>query len=740
MGCAVNRSLVAVLAAAASLALPSAATAAVVRPAPLPSAAQTLSACVQNSGKLLVVASIDASGSIAYSDPDARRVDGVSAALIGLEQLAEQTGHRHVQVRVMLSSFAGAVQPGSWQTLSPGTLGDVLAAARVFATRDQGRDTDYVLALADARARLLAHAREVRRRTGVEPCKAVLFVTDGKYRLSQRGGAIPLPRRVFYAPGTRLDARDGTGPRDAMDAGQHYLCDAGGLRDRYAQDRIVLFGVALSVKGNRGAADPAYLADLTNGAAGGGSCGAVRRPATGSFFDAHRPSELFLVLASLLEGPVELQPHNAGSFVAPPGTAGFALNVSTRQAPHLALVLTDPTGVIHTLLSSATKAVPAAGATLLPRWFQARSLLLQAHFPPHTGRWNGTWGFQVVVVGGTPAPHTSYTLRLLTGLRPELFDTPRLERGRTVTLHLRLTDRTGAVVRGGELVRSAHIRAWMDGGAGPTSPIAARPADDGTFTLPVAIPERGPAHGWRIYVEVRFDNQRPPVSSYRGQLPLPGFVDAPTFPWRLVAAATAVLGLLGALVALVTQLLGARFAAPERLRVLVLDATIEPQQAVRLSRDPETIDVRDFRPFEEWGGEAGRRRIVLDDFILHARASLLPSGSAHGETTARAVVGGTLDGGQLPSLDGHRTCQTPLALPGTWLFSVRDVEPGGTIRGHLLLIGEAGDTRTAELLRRARDTLADRSWDDLGDDGSGGGEGGGGGREEEPSPLDWENV
>ncbi len=135
-----------------------------------PGAAHTLTACLRHSDQLLVVADIDRSGSIAYTDPEGRRVDGISAALIGLERLTESSEtERPTHIEVLLSSFAGTVEPSAaaaasqWQALDGGTLDALLGSVAAYAHRDHGRDTDYVLALTAAQDALERTQRRDRR-------------------------------------------------------------------------------------------------------------------------------------------------------------------------------------------------------------------------------------------------------------------------------------------------------------------------------------------------------------------------------------------------------------------------------------------------------------------------------------------------------------------------------------------------------------------------------------------------
>jgi len=258
---------------------------------PAGSAPQTLTRCLQTSNQLIVDVLMDTSGSLQVTDPLNERVAGLRAALTGLARLADTPiGSRRPTVEVLLTGFASALTPtpvvavDRWEQVTGATLSALLGAAGQYASQNVGRDTDFATALLDARQLLAQRAAALTRHGGGEPCKALIWFTDGQYSIEDRigSGAAGLPIALPYAPGVELN-QPGGGNR-AVAAGTRFLCRPDGLMDGLQSDGVVKFTIGLSVQMTAQASD--FLAAATTGHGGPMSCGSTLSPATGEYLNA----------------------------------------------------------------------------------------------------------------------------------------------------------------------------------------------------------------------------------------------------------------------------------------------------------------------------------------------------------------------------------------------------------------------------------------------------------------------
>lgn len=724
---ALAAALFAALAGAATAAPGSAAT--VAHPE-LSGAARTTASCAAESGHLLVDIQVDRSGSLAVTDPQDRRVDGISAALIGLARLTEKRGGTPpLRVDVLLSSFAGTVEPAEpgaadWRRLDDDSLDGLLRDAARYADRDDARDTDYVLALAAARDALNARAEQVAADDAdASPCKVVLFLSDGSYRLRDRTDATSLPSTVKYAPGVRLD-RSGGGAR-AVAAGREHLCRPGGLMDRVAHDEIVAFTVALSGSAKFTAADRAFLESLTTGTAAGERCGRLLSPATGEFFDVRDNVDLFLTFSNLLDPEVdpdeprvcaESEPlcrEGVSSFDAPPGLRGFVLSAAA-PLPGIDLALTDPSGETTLLTSDGERRLELAGTTVDQRWIRSRALDVDAQFDRASDAWHGRWRYAFVAPAGADLPSPRVTLRLQSGLRPRLAGEPELVEGATAEFDVELVDEDDRAAPAGALARSARLRATAVDSEDEEHDVEVERTGDGTFTAKLDVPKGAAGGPWRLDAEATFAGAGAPVDPRLAVLPL-GTPTEPDFPWWLLAVFAAALALLGAIALLTVQRArraAARFTPPQQLLVAACDVTVTPGGEPRLDPLPSVVEQR-FEPLSREGRDAPARGLSHEGFVLKVRARR-PFARPRGEATApgRQLVGGGLDG-PLRGHAGHRASEAPFALSGTWLFSVARIDGDGDVHGRLLAFSSEDERidHGRRVLDAAIAALRGQDWD-----------------------------
>jgi hypothetical protein len=730
----VKRAAVLLVAVLAALTSATAASVAAAAPAGDGSATNTLARCIEASRHLLFGFQIDRSGSLARNDPEDRRVDGISAALLGLERLTRRGSREDdpIRVDVLLSSFAGTVEPTApashWQRLDDGTLDGLLGDAEGYGDRDNSRDTDYVLAFQSVSDALDDRAAAVERSTGVVPCKAILFLSDGHYRIRDRTDDSGLPRTVGYAPGIRLDERGGGAL--AVAAGRRELCRAGGLMDRIAEGGAVTFTVALSSSSRFTAEDRRFLDALTTGAAGTTRCGTVLSNASGQFFDVRHARSLFGVIGSIVSGggpagePVICLrapcPIEEGAFDAVAGLAGFHVSAST-PGDGVSVELIAPNGARRTL-GGGDETVSIAETTVEQRWVRARSLDLEGWFDGSSDAWRGEWSVIFRDPAGEPARPISYELSLRSDVEPTpLGDTPTLVPGETVVIPVELETSTGELPADGELAESATVTAsaTAPGDGQDAIGMDVDERDDGTYELRLEVPDDAPTAGdWKIGVEVGFALSGGHVEPALAVFELDAGPPPP--PWPAIALIA--IALIGLAVVLTRwrrrQMARARFSPPQQLWMVSRDVEVSP--AVDVTYDPATgpDGISDLMPVSVEGADRPVATIELAPFELRGRAPWWPGAAPRGEARVAdgKLIGGTFQD-VLPAIGDRRACEVPLDLSGTWLFAIQGVGDRGELSGSLVAFvsEDAPDPagRIVDLLDVARGQLIRQDWDDL---------------------------
>lgn len=438
-----------------------------------PPAATTLARCINSANRVLVLLLVDESGSLDQTDPQGARVAGVKAALSGLARLAsEQPGGRTVTVDVRIATFAQGYRAlwdseernraPVWRTLTADSLHGLQDEAEGLRDRHGGLDTDYGTALSNAKRDLAERAADV---GGGNPCKALLFFTDGRYEIGDRvkGQRANLSNSVEYAPGVKLD-RAGGGAR-AVDAGRHFLCDKGGLADQLRSDGVTTFTIALDRQLDS-AAD-SFLDALTDGSAPDGStCGSTGGVATGDYLPIGDANDLVFLFGSLFDAPVGIRfcpTPNAGpcKFLLPRGASGFLL---TTAAPvdGGGIELTAPGGSSVMLQAGQSRNVDVGSARLNVRWLSSRSAEIDASVGSGNNDWVGTWQLVFVAPGGSALSEpAAYTVRITADLRPSLLSSREITVGRRADLDFGLVGPDGVEIGDSPLIRSAGIDAMV---------------------------------------------------------------------------------------------------------------------------------------------------------------------------------------------------------------------------------------------------------------------------------------
>jgi hypothetical protein len=489
-----------------------------------PSAADTLSACLQTNDRISVLFLIDESGSIKVTDPTAARVEGLRDAIAGLEGLAGTlTNGRQPKVEVLFAGFSDHFYPdpnsagvsSDWHAVTPATIGSLDLQAGAYANRDRSTGTDYGTAILDARQLLATRAADLTQHGG-QDCTALVLFTDGGYDLGGRQ-AVGLGPTVSYAPSVNLYTP--TGLVRGVKAGVQFMCRPGGLMDGLASDGVVNFTIGL----NPTPPDGAFLQAFTTGAGPGQRCGSRLSLATGTYIDVRDASRLFFAFSDLLDGSMPTQTTHTvcrsqpctrgfGSFRTFAGLNRFLIRTTTGEPsdrkPAIDILLTGPDGGHAKLTPGVDAQLAIDGAMINATWVSPTAVDMVGELPATQSQWIGGWSFAYLDPSGTdPAAVPVSTVQLFPAIAPRLQGNPSILRGGTSSLAFELADAAGALAPSGPLLSSVRISASAtDPSGGPQTSlnVTRAPGAPSRFQAAVSLPASSQASEVRVDVTMSF--------------------------------------------------------------------------------------------------------------------------------------------------------------------------------------------------------------------------------------------
>lgn len=633
--------------------------------------------CLRTSRHLLVAFVIDESNSLQQTDPDDRRV---AAARIALDSLADLAAAEVAGAPPTVEVFVGAFaldfeEVSGWADVSdPAELERLEAAIDELADRDQKLNTDIPTALAGARDVLAERAARV---PGADPCRMMLFFTDGRYDLVA-GASFPGGAPRAYAPDVDL-SRPGTAARVER-LGRAFVCDPDGVADQLRADGVVIVTAALTTESG---ADP-FLTAITTGEADGFRCGSDTRPEYGSYTPVDDVTALIATFNELVEriagGTVETTPE---AFELEPPLSRVGLLVETGD-PSVVVAVDAPDGSTEILEPGVDGSARLAGTEITWTWAAPEQVSIDVTLPADTtDQWRGEWAVTRRGPTGVELP-SGLTLTAFTAWQPALVGDPELVRGEEGTVEVQLVDAAGEAVDPATVGARATVTATLgDPATGEQSRasvvdlrggryrVVVTPAEEGSAPLSVAA-ELETASGRvldPVVVELAVDVTAPVNEAVRIGLFL-----AILLPGILLPIAV---------LALVNRRL-ARYSATSTVRAVRVPLLVERTltQILRVFADgdsagdtvlrlraggvdPHVLDPNEFAPIAVRRGPTVRA-LGLE---FHAHPPRNPFGEASASVRGlrgeplRARVAGD------PRADEH---DLPLALPGTWVV----VAPG----------------------------------------------------------------
>ena len=263
-----------------------------VVPGPEP-AIQNLATCLATKLDLEAVVLIDESVSLRKTDPQGRREalakDIISAFGSAALQTVDGVSPR---LDVLVVGFGSdltnvvntPLQDNDWITLSDSSTPDLLAKLASFKDRHNDRDTDYVDALQGASRLLGMHASKMKEETGTDPCRVIVWFTDGKFDIERAS----VPRA--WAPTLKS-------PDQAESTGRQLLCGNDGIANSLRLQQTFLLTVAL-ISGEFKTEDSSLLRKITLG----GDCGVASADGLGFYREDTNFDQIRSCLSLALSG------------------------------------------------------------------------------------------------------------------------------------------------------------------------------------------------------------------------------------------------------------------------------------------------------------------------------------------------------------------------------------------------------------------------------------------------------
>lgn len=419
---------------------------------------ESISRCLADRQHLLVYALVDESASLQQTDPRGVRSTALEAMVRNLATLVERAKGPTPTVEIKMGTFATDVgSVTDWTPVGPDTSSSLLRAARGFAERDGGLDTDFATALIGARDVLDARAAEIADAGGGSVCRSLLWFTDGDYDLE------PRPRTVSYAPNRPLN--EGRNREVAMRAGRQLICRDGGLADDLHSSHTVTLTIGLGSSITK--RNETFLEQLSRGS---GGCGSIRGAGLGAYLRATDLEGLLLAFdrastgigGGVVASEEEVRPCRRRA--CPSGSTQFELDRSLDRF-HLLVTAPDPlrveirgpSGPPVPLTPGSNETATVSGAAM--QWTHlGGAILVDGELDPASRDWVGKWTVTFIDPTGRASDVLARSQVVLFGsLAPKLAVEGDARQGETSTLTVQVVDAKGTPRTPAELVATTDL-------------------------------------------------------------------------------------------------------------------------------------------------------------------------------------------------------------------------------------------------------------------------------------------
>ena len=414
----------------------------------------------QRSGDLLIL--FDTSGSLDRNDSANRRADAAKALVAELASYAAQNS---IRLDAAMAGFGWHYQrEGDWADLGTeaGRTAMDAAITTVSQSPEAAFESDFWSALDGAQ-------RDLSTKTGadVPRCQALLWFTDGEFRLAQRTNQ--RQKRNYgefkpYLPGRSLTSAKNVAA--AQQRGIDDICADGGPADRLRSGNVTIWGIGLSPANQSDKPDLELVERVAEGTDGTSSCGGLQSP-PGRYFPVDNADQLVREIWELAHpGAQHLQ-----RFVLDDAVTGVA--IAADRPGSKGLRIAGPTGIGSVDIpyqeqGTGESRFGTSGVTARWRWDAADSVTVSISRGP--ADWTGIWS--ILDQDGQPADPNGLLVSFQSDLRPSWPTANRLIAGETVPVDLGLTRGSGAPMTAAGIPGEVSLSAELVAPGGARVPIA----------------------------------------------------------------------------------------------------------------------------------------------------------------------------------------------------------------------------------------------------------------------------
>ncbi|WP_172664142.1 vWA domain-containing protein [Demequina rhizosphaerae] len=413
------------------------------------SAVNAFGACLADGGVGDVLVLVDESGSLRTTDPDGARADALEYFIGQLTSFAVSAG---VEVNVALSLFGDSYTVlEDWTPLNRATERGLAQAATSVAEFDDGFDTDYWMALEEAR-RVLTGQRAAH--ADVASCQAIAWFTDGEIDFDPRltdDQAKEYGNSRAFAPDLALDSESAA--TQAASIATDLICGGGGLADQLRSSGIAVLAIGL----DSGDPDFGLLKGISAGGQDAETCGDL--PPLGTFNTASDIDGLLLAfdaIGSPGQTPTQIENGVCQGEICGEEAHSFVLDTTTSRVHVLAsaevagldVSLETPDGKIIELAPSAigtAVTMKSRAAAISYEWVTGRTVSIDMEELKAKG-WTGQWALTFTDTSATtPDARSTTNVRISSDFSAEIVGATdlQLHSGDVAPLTFTITDPVG---------------------------------------------------------------------------------------------------------------------------------------------------------------------------------------------------------------------------------------------------------------------------------------------------------
>jgi hypothetical protein len=457
--------------------------------------AKRFGACLasQKAGDLLLL--FDESSSLQQSDPQAARVQAARYLLQTLGKYADRVG---ANLDVSSAGFSDTYVPEhDWTKLTEASADAVSTDLSSVASKNNGIDTDYWLALDGARQALAAKGPGP---NGGQRCQAIAWFSDGKIDFTPRDTSKP------YADGVNLNSPNGIDEttKRAVDS----ICHPGGLADQLRSSGIIMLGIGLG--GNKTPSDFDVMSAISTAQGLNGlACGKITDPVPGDFYPVSNIDDMLFGFDALNPDPGTTQQGPVCQLrVCPEARHNFVLDRSIKSVnilgsggvPGVVPYLVSPSGeTLELPKKDGQNSADIDGVPVTYEWQSesAQTISLRNTGAPH---WAGQWAIVYVdTTGQHPDAVSKVSIHITTDIFPALTGAEKVSwrSGQVLNdLTFGLVDGHGRPVQPTDLAGTATMSATLvPDGAAPIPLLESVAKDDIAKPVDADLTKVNPGHG-----------------------------------------------------------------------------------------------------------------------------------------------------------------------------------------------------------------------------------------------------